>query len=73
MDGCRDDQAKHQMISLLCGIYNVTQMDLSMQQKQTHRHREQICGCRGEGVGEGWIGPVGLVRQTIIYRMDKQL
>ena len=29
--------------------------------RQTHSHREQICGCRGEGVGEGWIKTVGLV------------
>ena len=26
-------------------------MNLSMKQKQTHRHREQTCGCQGE---EGW-------------------
>ena len=25
------------------------------EQKQTHRHREQTCGCRGEGVGERWL------------------
>ena len=32
----------------------VKQMNLSMKQKQTHRHREQTCGCqRGGGVGEG--------------------
>ena len=28
-------------------------MNLSMRQKQTQRHREQICGCQGGGgVGE---------------------
>ena len=27
---------------------------------------------RGVGVGEGWIGSLGLAEQTIIYRMDKQ-
>ena len=26
-------------------------MNLSMKQKQTHRHKEQACGCQGE---EGW-------------------
>ena len=37
-------------------------MNLSMKQKQTHRHREQTCGCQGEeGVGEGWTGSLGLV------------
>ena len=30
-------------------------MNLSMKQKQTHRQREQACGCqRGGGVEEGW-------------------
>ena len=24
-------------------------MNLSMKQKQTHRHREQTCGCQGGG------------------------
>ena len=41
--------------------------------KQTHRHREQTYGCQGGGeVEEGWIGSLGLVDATIIYRMDKQ-
>ena len=35
----------------------MTQINLSMKQKQTHRHREQTCGCQegvaGEGLG-GW-------------------
>ena len=48
-------------------------MNLSTKQKQTQRHREQICGCRGEGVGEGWIGSFGLADTSYyIYRMNKQ-
>ena len=35
------------MISLLCGIENMAQMNLSIKQKQTHRHGEQTCGCQG--------------------------
>ena len=36
-------------------------MNISTKQKQTHRHREQTCGCqRAGGVGEGWIGGLGL-------------
>ena len=28
---------------------------------ETHRHREQTCGCQGgEEVGEGWSGSLGL-------------
>ena len=31
----------------------LTQMNLSMKQKKTHRHREQTCGCQGgRPVGE---------------------
>ena len=37
----------------------MTQVNLSMKQKQAHR--EQTCGCQGgKGVGEGWIGSLGL-------------
>ena len=40
------EKDKYHMISLICGIQNVTQMNLSTKQRQTHRHREQTCGCR---------------------------
>ena len=30
-------------------------MNISTKQKQTHKQREQICGCQGEGLGEGKI------------------
>ena len=33
-------------------------MNLSTKQKQTHKHREQICGC--QGWGEGWSRSLGL-------------
>ena len=45
-------------------------MNLSMKQKQTHRHREQTGGCKG-GVGGG-LGVWDYQMQTIIYRMDEQ-
>ena len=36
-------------------------MNLSMKQKQTHKHREQTCGCQGGGwMAEGWTGSLGL-------------
>ena len=39
----------------------MTQLNLFMKQKQTHRHREQTYGCQeGRGVGEGWSGKLGL-------------
>ena len=38
----------------------MTQMNLSIKQKQTHRHREQTYGCQGVGgLGEGRIGSLG--------------
>ena len=38
------EKFKCHMISLIHGITNMTQMNLSMKQEQTHRHREQTCG-----------------------------
>ena len=47
--------------------------NLSMKRKQTHRHREQTCGCQG---GERWervgLGVWDQQMETGIYRMDKQ-
>ena len=42
-------------------------MDITM--KQTHR--EQICGCQGEG-GGGGLGIWDQQMKTSIYRMEKQ-
>ena len=36
----------------------MTQMNLSMEQNQILKHREQTCGC--QGVREGWIGSLTL-------------
>ena len=32
----------------------MTQMNIPMKQKQTHRHREQACLSRGRGMREDW-------------------
>ena len=37
----------------------MTQMNLSLRQKQTHRHKEQTCGCQ-RGGRDGWTGSFGL-------------
>ena len=34
----------------------MSQMNLFTEQKQTHRHREQTCGCQQGGRSE-WDGP----------------
>ena len=42
-------------------------MNISTKQKQTHRHREQTCGCQGR---EGWGGKdweVGISRCKLVY------
>ena len=46
----------------------MTQMNLSMKQKQTHRHREQTCGCQGgrrSGGGMDW--EFGISRYKLLY------
>ena len=43
------------MVSLISGIQNMVQMNLSTEQKWTHRHREQTWGCQG-GEGRKWDG-----------------
>ena len=36
-------------------------MSLSTEQKQIQKHREQAHVCqRGRGIGDGWIGSLGL-------------
>ena len=50
------------MISLVCGIYNIVQMNLSTIQKQTHRHKEQACACQRGGGGSGMDGEFGVGR-----------
>ena len=48
-------------------------MNLSMKQKQTHRHREQTCGCqKGVWWRRDGLGVSSQQMQTIIHRMDKQ-
>ena len=44
----------------------MTQMNISMKQKQTHRHREQIYGCQGEGWG-GFDWELGTSRCKLLY------
>ena len=41
------EKDNYHMISLICEIENMTQMNLSMKQKWIHRHREQTCVCQG--------------------------
>ena len=55
------EKDKYTMTSFIYGISNMTQMNLSVKQKQTNRHREQTCGCQGGwSLEEGWMGSLGL-------------
>ena len=45
----------------------MTQMNLSMKQKQTHRHREQTCGRQGGGGGGGMDWEFGMSRYKLVY------
>ena len=38
----------------------MAQMNLSTEQKQTHGHREQTCGCQGGEEGNGMDGEFGV-------------
>ena len=39
------EKDKYHIIAIIRGISNTTQMNLSMKQKETHRHGGQTCGC----------------------------
>ena len=43
------EKDKYHMISLICGIWNMAQMNLCPKYKQMHRPGEQTCGCWGGG------------------------
>ena len=56
-----ESERERHTIPVIFRIENMTQMNLSVKQKQTHRHREQTWGCQGGGeTGEGWTGSLGL-------------
>ena len=46
----------------------MTQRNLSMKHKQTHRCRDQICGCQGGGGGgRGMDWEFGVNRSKLLY------
>ena len=49
----KSDKDKYHMISIISEIKKMIQMNLFTKQKQTHRHRKQTYGYKGERVGEG--------------------
>ena len=61
------EEDKYHMISLTCGISNMTQMNLSTKQKQTHRHTEQTVVAKGETALRGMKGKFGTGRCKLLY------
>ena len=54
------------MTPLMCGISTMTQMNLPMKQTQTHRHRDQTCGCQGGK--SGWMDwEFGISRSKLLH------
>ena len=45
----------------------MAQMSLSTEQKETYRHREQICGCQGGGGGSRIDWEFGVSRQKLFH------
>ena len=43
-------------------------MNLSMKQKQTHRHREQNCGFQGKGLRGGMDWEFGTSRHKLLHK-----
>ena len=67
----KSDKDKY-MISLICGIQKVIQMNLFTKQKQTHRYRKQTYGYQREKRG-GINLEYGINKiQTTIYKIYKQ-
>ena len=60
------EKDKYHMITLICGIQNMTQMNLSVKHKQTQGHRKQTCNCQRRGRGKGWTRSWGLAS---IYKL----
>ena len=42
-------------------------MNLTIEQKQTHRHAQQTCGCQGGGGGGGMYWEFGVHRGKPLY------
>ena len=58
---------KYHIMSLICGFYNMAQINLSTKQRQTHRHWGQTCGCQGEGGGSGMEWELGVSIYKLLH------
>ena len=60
------EKDKNYTISLICGIQNTVEMDVFTKQKETHRPRDQTCGCQGEGEERDELG-MGIDRWILLH------
>ena len=51
----------------------MSQMNLSTEQKQTHRYREQTCGCQGGGGGGGMDWKFGVSRCKLLEWINNEV
>ena len=66
------EKEKYYMTTLMCGIRNMTQMNLSMKQKQNQGHREHRWFTKGRAWERDGVGGCGQQIQGFIYKTDKQ-
>ena len=68
------EKDRYHMISLIRGIENMAQMNLSIEQKQTHRCGQQTCSCQERGEGKWMDWEFGVNRCKLLYlgRIDNE-
>ena len=65
--GSQEEKDKYHTISLICGVWTMTQRNFSTEEKQTQRHREQTCVCQGGPRGRGGERRIGISRFKLSY------
>ena len=63
---CPQGKNKYHTISLICGIQNMAQVNLSTKQKPTHKRRDQPCGFQGADLGR-MEGEAGVSRCKLLH------
>ena len=61
------EQDKYHMISLICEIYTMTQMNLFTKHKHTYRHRDRIVVAKEARGGGGIEWKFGISRCELLY------
>ena len=59
------EKGKYHIISLICGIENMVQMNLFTEQKQASNMQNRLVIAEGDREGMGWAGSLGLVDENL--------